>query len=224
MVPWRQVQRRYPHVTLLSDRGAYADVFDAIEEARGRAGKWEPSPTEHTTLAELTGSDDPILAGFSLCQVPVVPVKVPNTVRLCVGLLQYGLWQEAVDRNEGWPSGRRVEALLPDVGVLLGRKLRPTAEEGADLARFLCVPEPKVGEGGYREPLSPLLRMLEKCFEPPAPAPMRAPLEEAKRRVRVACDQFMAFQRFSKGRGTTKRYDQWVARIDRLLGADDGKQ
>src|SRR6187549_2741810 len=101
MVPWRERLRKYPLVTLLRDAEAYADVFDAIEEARGRARTWEPSPTDFVSLGKLQvidartddnepgaeGAPEARLEDFVVCKVPVVPVRVPNTVRLCVGLL-----------------------------------------------------------------------------------------------------------------------------------------
>ena len=220
MVPWREMHKRFPHVTLLPDCERYADVFDAIEEARTRARTWEPSPTDYDVLGTVRvrerGGDEEQLQDFVVVRVPVVPVRTANTVRLCVALLQYDLWRTGLLwAGDACTSN---EACLPCVKTLLGRKLRPTAEEGADLARFLSPPGPDASRVNFGEPLAPLLRLLEGAFPPPAPPPLHGPLEEARLRIAVARDAHLARQRSYGGRGTRKRFDQWIARIDQLLG------
>lgn len=219
---WRDLWQQYPHATLLSDVRAYADVFDAIEEAKARGRDWEPSPTDFECLGKVTATaadGSQTLEDLIVCRVPVVQVRVPSTVRLCLGLLQYNFWQLAETWNEknfGAASARSM--MLPDPDALLRRRLQPTITEAVDLAAFLITPHPEIGRTSFGEANARVLGLLERTFEPPVPAPLAMPLREAERRVQMAQEEYRRTRRSHGGKVQTKRFEQWGARIERLLG------
>ena len=211
---WKELSERYPDRTLIRDPAAYADVFTAIDEAQHRAAGVQPSPDECEVIgyvpAEGAGDEESVNAMLAW-RTPVVPVRVPNTVRLCIGLLQY----------YHWPVLRSADgACLPHVDTLLKRKLRPMLEEAVDLAAFLIV---RVGskdqEEDYTWPSATILNLIERNFDPPVPRPLAAVLREARRRVEVSRVNYVNLTRRHGGRPQTKRFDRWVKRLDRLLGS-----
>jgi hypothetical protein len=207
---WRKLARRFPQHTLVRDPAAYADVFAAIDEAAERARRVEPSPDEMEVMAVVRRDGDEEGPGEPLYmwRVPVVPVRCANTVRLCIGLLQY----------YRWPVVRTAEGgCLPHVDTLLRRSLRPTPDEAVDLASFLVVPTYR-GREDYLGPSAPILKLIEDNFRPPIPEPLADVLREAKRRLTVVRDNYVSDTRRWRGRPQTKRFDKWFRRLDRLLG------
>ena len=207
---WKELAERFPEETLVRDPAAYADVFAAIDEAAARARTVEPSPDECevvcTVPAEEPGDED---RAMFLWRVPVVPVRVPSTVRLCVGLLQY----------YRWPVARSAEgACLPHVDTLLKRKLRPTLDEAVDLAAFLMVRVRREVRANYSEPSATILKLIENNFPPPVPGPLAEVLREVRRRVDVVREYYVEMVKSSHGRPKTRRFDRWNERLDRLLG------
>ena len=212
MTDWRDLSARFPAHTLVRDPSAYADVFAAIDEAMARAATVEPSPGEYEVLATITERDeggDEVDVPLVVWRVPDVPVRIPNTVRLCIGLLQYFHWP--VER----PT---VNACMPHVPTLLKRRLRPTLDEGVDVAAFLVVRSDYDGRENYNEPSAAILKFLEDNFEPPVPSAMAAVLREAKRRVELSQAQYVERVKSYRGQPQIKRFDKWTQRLDRLLG------
>jgi hypothetical protein len=211
---WRELATRFPDHTLLRDPAAYADVFAAIDEALARAAGVEPSPNEYDVLTTVKDRDEDgeeVDVPLLVWRVPVVPVRVPNTVRLCLGIMQYYHWP--VERPE-------VNASLPYVDVLLKRKLRPTLDEAVDLAAFLTVRSNDVARENYVEPSAAILKLIEANCAPPVPEPLAAVLRESKRRVGVTRDNYVAMVNSYHGRPQVKRFAKWIERLDRLLGTE----
>jgi hypothetical protein len=207
--------RQFPDLTLI-DIETYADVFQAIADAIARADGWEPSPSDYEKVGTVMGSGEMEGELFEVeaCRTPTMAVRVPNTVRLCIGLLQFHLWRSAIQWRGSGAGPLPVQ--LPDVQTLLNRKLHPTIAEGADLAAFLTPPS---HDGtGYDEPLACVLRFIERQFEPPVPRAIAAHLVESKRRIGQRCQRYCEAIRQRGARPQTKRFDQWVQRIDRLIG------
>ncbi len=212
MSEWRDLSTRFPEHTLVRDPAAYADVFAAIDEAVERAATVEPRPDECEVLYTVTkrnedGEEEEVPA--LLWRVPIVPVRVPSTVRLCIGLLQYYHWPVARS-NEG--------GCLPHVPTLLKRKLRPTLDEGVDLAAFLVTRTNRADREDYMEPSAPILNLIERNFPPPVPAPLATVLHEAMRRIGVVRENYVESLKPWRGKSQTKRFDKWTARLNRLIG------
>lgn len=222
MTLWRELHRQLPQFTYVADIEAYEDVLDAIDDACGRGRGYLPAPDECERLGQMRVTDregSEWIEDFVFSRMPVTQVRTASTVRLCVGLLQSGVWHGA----ERWhlrvflQSGSDV--LLPDVPTLLARRLRPTPSEIADIARFLLMPSPGLSpdEESYGEPFAPVFRFLEKYVDPPAREPIRAALIEARRRLAVVGARAIQIRHKSGEEPQTLRFDKWDARLAWLL-------
>jgi len=222
MTPWRELHRQLPQFTYVADIAAYADVFDAIDDARDRGRGYAPGPDECERLGrmrvtEQDGSER--IEDFVVYRMPVTQVRTPNIVRLCIGLLQDSVWRNAERWHLRVDPPPDSDVLLPDVSTLLSRKIQPAPSEVADVARFLLLPSPGLfpNEESYGEPFAPVFRFLEKHVASPAREPVRAALLEARCRLAVVRAQAIQIRHKSGGKPQTSRFDKWDARLARLL-------
>ena len=215
----QQLALRFPNLTLI-DVASYADVLQAIADAIARAEGWEPSPTDYEKVGSVArrGEIEGELIDLEVCRTPTMAVRVPSTLRLCIGLLQFHLWRNALlwRRDVGAALALPLPLQLPDVRTLLNRRLHPTVEEGADLAIFLTPPSPSGTD--YDEPLACVLRFIERHFVAPVPHPVSKHLVESKRRIGSARQRYREAMKQRGVRPQTKRFDGWLQRIDRLIG------
>jgi hypothetical protein len=222
MTPWRDLYRQLLQFTYVADVEAYADVFDAIDEARGRGRGYVPGPDERERLGQVHAAGEDAkehVVDFVASAMPVTQVRIANAVRLCVGLLQDSVWRDAERWHLRAAQQPDPDVLLPDASALLGRKLRPTPGEVADVARFLLIPSPgfSPNQESYGEPFAAGFRFTERHVAPPAGEPVRAALVEARRRLAVAKARATEARHKSGGKPQTSRFDQWDARLARLL-------
>jgi hypothetical protein len=214
---WADLARREPHRTIVRDPSSYADVFAAIDDAIALAARWEPSPTDYVSLGKIKQVDEAgeeEFVDYVVCEVPSVAVRLPNTVRLCIGLLQFQEWGIGAS-----PNG----AALPHVGKLLRRRLRPTLDEAIDLAGFLVRRIYHMVGEHYTEPIPEILNLIERHFDPPVPEPLAVVLRESRRRLAVCRDVYVAATCSWGGRPQVKRFDNWDRRLARLLGSGPGQ-
>jgi hypothetical protein len=222
MITWQTYAKKLPHVTVLTDVASYADAFDAINEARARTTRWEPSPTDYEVLGKMTVTRADGTAGeedFIVARQPTTPVRSANTMRLAIAMMQFELWEAAKHFARFAGPEIAATAMLPSGGALLSRKLRPTDDEVADVAQFLITPHcnPKM-KADYGEPNPAVFRFLEKHVEPPASKVVRRVLVEMRRRLGVVRDEAAEIRHKSGGKPQMTRFDKWFGRIDRMIG------
>lgn len=123
MIPWKRLAEAYSHATRI-DVAAYREEFNGIDEAAARAERWEPGPMED--VVRIRARDSATNDVVEICGIrpPVIPVRVTDSARLVVALLQREAWLRAAlwAGAIGAPSLHR-GASLPSYEKLLRRKL-----------------------------------------------------------------------------------------------------
>lgn len=220
MIPWRELARRFPESTHV-DAEAYAALFDAVDDAQRRGEAWEPGPAD-VEWYEVRHKSNGETVRLAAVQRPVMPVRADDPARLVVALLQRRCWHSA----HLWAGGKPADlqrpgrtGQLPDVEVLLRRRLTPDAATAADLARLGVAANPKQCPSPFCDAhVSAVLRLIEKTFRPPVPVELRRPLREMIRRLEVIGREVRAHQKKYRMRQSTKLTDKAIARVRRLLG------
>lgn len=218
MITWREYWRRYPDRTFIAV-GGYIDVLDAIDDARAKAYQVEISLTDEKVVAmfidKTSGKLLPLVAKIP----PTVPVRINDTGRLAVGLLQIGEWQStATWRDFVHPrDAQPMNGQIPSYWRLLQRKFELDTQTAADLARFIIVrhADNRLEWGDADAAL--ILRALESNFRGPVRGCLRTVLRSALHKLEMKRARMARGRRFDGRKIPNRRVGLLIERVSSLL-------
>lgn len=221
---WRDLARALPHATRINP-DAYAVELDAVDDALRRAESWEPTPLDERSLGVFETGDGPPVEIIAR-EAPLPSVRGDDPARVAVAVLQRLAWNTAATwtgaGNDAPPGGYgtdRFAKLYWMARILLRRRLRPTATVATDLIGFAVAAPPTPGRppsaGDF---LYPVLKVIERQFTPPTPRSLRPALRSLSDTLVGIREEALAGQRRYRQKPQTKRLDQALDRVRRLLG------